>query len=256
MQYERRATATLARPAPGPPEGHGRRRGLRRRWFALGVLAAAGTAAGVSASLASTGGNARAPSPEEVRALKTVFLEVNNVTESLGAPTPPGSGPDWLLEGVPLVGAGTATPHLAATERRFVAVGRYLGLTPAQARATKQEQMRTLATVAAGTLQRQLDGELAQLIGGETGRERQIVSPGGAAVQQWEGLSATGDQARIEAIVSIWEQKDTVVPGAGGGVRLDTTVTVGQVDAVATLERRAGRWRVTSLSQSPYPQPT
>ncbi len=230
----------------GPPTGGRARRSVAAA-AAVGLVCVAGTVAGIAAALLPAG---RAPSAAAA-GVRRALVEANVVEENLGAPAP----------GLPV----------AAAERTFVlgshpvlGRGRVVGGVPPPrarplgadaARAVLAGQGAVLRALFGGALLRRERASLALLVTDETRRAGARVGPGGARVVRWYSVQVHGAAARAEALVARWEQWDHVV-AVSGTRRYSTQVVAEEIDALGTLRREGGRWRVVSLAEAPWQEPT
>lgn len=255
MRYERSFD-----PGPVPTAGAGKER--TGTWWgrplpvALVVTGLVGT--GLAVGLGA-GGPAHPveDSPTAVSAGRA-FLEANVLEENLGAPAPPGTtGATWALRADRIDRADRGrTAHLALAEHGWIGrSGTVALLSRRQAAGIVSGQSEDVRLVFGGTERRQQLEELSVLVSGEERSAQGLVSPGGASILRWYSVTVTGAIAHADAVVSQWVQHDSVV-GPPGRERVASSIVADEVDAKATLERTGGRWRVVSLSLSPWQQPT
>lgn len=251
MRYERSTPAERpkgARPAPG-----------WRRPLPLSLAAVALAGTGVAAGVASSGHSG--PNVEHgaaAAAVATAFVQANVLTQNLGAPPPSGvTDPSWVVRPDPLVpGTGSRGARLAMAEHAWVGPdGSVALLGPAEGARLRADQAGAIRRLFTGPARREQLAELDTLVTGEQRPPGTPVSPGGARVARWYSLHVTGSVAHVEALVDQWERHDTVV-GPPGSQRVVGSITTDSVDAAATLVRAGGQWKVSSLSLSPWQQPT
>lgn len=230
--------------APSPPGG--RRRG---RSLAVAVAAAcvAGTLAGVLVALTDGGGSAATPAATAVR---RALVAANVLEQNLGAPAP---GPtrtatarSFALASHPITAHGVAggLPPAVATP-----------LSAAAGRTVLLGQRAALRAVFSGPLLRREEATLAALVADEEAHAGARAAPGGAAVVRWYSVRVDRTTARAEALVARWEQQDHLRARAGR-LSYATSVVREEVDALATLERSGGKWRLLTLAAAPWQEPT
>ncbi|MCU1489541.1 MAG: hypothetical protein JWM85_946 [Acidimicrobiaceae bacterium] len=204
-----------------------------------GVLAAAGGASGVDRSPAG-------------RAVARTLVQAEVLEQNLGVPTPSG----MAAASAALVPDPEAGGRLAHAERTWVdGAGRFLPLGTVESSRLLSVQGAEVDRLFAGSLRRQMRGELAGIVADEQRSPAGIASPGGAQVVSWYSVSVSGNTARAEAVVRKWEQRDRVV-ASGVRTELASSLVSEEVDALATLVRTGGHWRIVSLAEPPWQEPT
>jgi len=230
------------------------------RRAAAGALAALVAATVVGVVLGSDGQGAPVARDAPVaRALEAVVVRALALEQNLGAPAPPGvADPAWALRGVASVGPA-GSPHLARPGRPWVRPdGTVAFLGAAQAASILAAQTRELRALSAGGLRSELLGELRSIVSGERHSTATLSSPGGARPVRWFSVTVDGARATVDGYVDTWDERTTVRRSrAGAGTWVASShVEVAEVEALATLERSGGVWRVDSLAQKPYQQAT
>lgn len=231
-----------------------------RRLRVIAIVAAAvlvlGTLGGIVASTVESGSRPAIERGPAATSVRRALLEAMAVVSSLGAPAPRGeSGTQWAARGDALV-AGASDPHLAVPEHSWLgAGGRPAPLDAAALSALSAGYRALLAANFTGSLLGEEESQLRAILSGEGRDPPRISSPGGASLVGLLDLHVRGTTATIEADVEVWSQLDSWQDRAGREV-LGHSMSVGEVDAHATLRLAGGRWRLVALATPPYQEPT
>jgi len=211
---------------------------------------------GVAVVVATGGSRPVVDRSGEARAVAQAFLEANALEQNLGAPEPEGvRSATWALRSDPFERRADGTLRLKLAEASWISKGHLLLLRPGVAARIAQQQERDVSLVFTGPARDEEMADLGALLHGEDHPPGTPVGPGGARVAHWDELQLVRSRARVQALVSQWEQLDTVV-GPPGARRVAASLVTDEVSALAILVRAGGRWRVTSLTLSPWQQPT
>lgn len=255
MRYARAVPAVSSETRGGE-----RRRPTGRRPRLVGAALLVAAAGALAADLAAGGRAVPAvESSPAARAVASAFVQANALAENLGAPAPAGLSPasaSWVLRSVPLVHDRGGHLRLGRAEHRWIGpAGTALPLSPALARRLVAAQAAEVRARFAGPVAGQQLGALRDLVAGEERARPVPAAPGGVRVARWYTLQVRGAAAVADAVVTQWEQHDTVV-GLPGRERVVAAVSTDAVEVRATLLRRGGAWRVVRWSTAPWQQPT
>jgi hypothetical protein len=212
----------------------------------------------VGVIIGSTGSNRpEIDSGPAARAVATAFLQASVLMNNLGSPPPAAvTATDWDLVGDPIVDAGSARAHLSEPEVTWPTTnGVPDALSASRASAISSHQRTLLAKLFSGSLRADQESQLASILSAERQSPPTISSPGGARIVQWFTRRVTGNTATVEAIVEDWSQIDTL-SFPHGQPNLSKSLSTGEVDAKATLERSGGQWRLVTLARPPWQEAT
>jgi hypothetical protein len=247
VQYERRSFFSSEKGGPF----------LRSRRGAISIIVVLLAMTGAALGFTLGGSTHSTATPAQVRSIKNTFTVATQFLENVGVPMPTGvTDDDWFLKGDPIVAKSSSHPHVLYPEHNWTPKNDgIVPLSSSQAKAIEAVQLPFINQFFSASYLDLVKSQLKDALKGETGSAHSPSSPGYAEITTWKSVTANGTTGRVDAVVSFWEQQDSIVNGTSA-LRIEPGMQIGIVESVANLVYVHGLWKITSLINSPWQQAT